>query len=181
MSEEERRRFLGNAGADADRLSHLLRRLLDLARADMAIAPEDAATPLEGAALKVADAHRRHDFAVEVALAGLPDVAAPAELLEAVFETLVENSRQAGAKRVTIAGRAERSKVRLTLADDGHGVAEADRERIFEPFHTSRRGEGGSGLGLSIARSLLTACGGTIAARPSESGALFELCLPVAG
>ncbi len=181
MSEEERRRFLGNAGADADRLSHLLRRLLDLARADMAVAPEDVATPLEGAALKVADAHRRRDFAVEVALAGLPAVAAPAELLEAVLETLVENSRQAGAKRVTIAGRAERSKVRLTLADDGHGVAEADRERIFEPFHTSRRGEGGSGLGLSIARSLLTACGGTIAARPSEKGALFELCLPAAG
>ncbi|MGZ8328574.1 MAG: ATP-binding protein [Allosphingosinicella sp.] len=180
MSEEERRRFLGNAGADADRLSHLLRRLLDLARADMAIAPEDAAASPEEAALKVADAHRRAGFAVEVALAGLPAVAAPAELLEAVLETLVENSRQAGAGQVTIAGQAERSKVRVTVADEGHGIAEADRDRIFEPFHTSRRGEGGSGLGLSIARSLLTACGGTISAHPSDSGARFELCLPIA-
>lgn len=180
MSEEERHRFLGNAGADADRLSHLLRRLLDLARADMAVAPEDAATPPEGPALKVADAHRRPGFAVDVGLAGLPPVAAPAELLEAVLETLVENSRQAKASKVAIAGRAERSMVRIAIADDGQGIAEADRERIFEPFHTSRRGEGGSGLGLSIARSLLTACGGSISALPSDKGAQFELCLPIA-
>jgi signal transduction histidine kinase len=53
-------------------------------------------------------------------------------------------------------------------------------ERIFEPFHTSRRGQGGSGLGLSIARSLLTACAGTIATGPGGEGATFEICLPVA-
>jgi len=180
MSEEERRRFLGNAGADADRLSHLLRRLLDLARADMTVAPEDAATAPEAPALKVADAHRTADFTVEVRLPGLPPVAAPPELLEAVLETLVENSRQAGAGRVAVAGGVEGGKVKLSVADDGPGIAEADRERIFEPFHTSRRGEGGSGLGLSIARSLLTACGGTISVRPSETGAQFELCLPIA-
>jgi two-component system sensor histidine kinase ChvG len=178
MSEEERRRFLGNAGADADRLSHLLRRLLDLARADMTIAPEDAATAPEGPALKVADAHRAPGFSVEVQLAGVPAVAAPAELLEAVFETLAENSRQAGAGLVVIAGGEARGKIMLSVADDGAGIAEGDRERIFEPFHTGRRGEGGSGLGLSIARSLLAACGGTIAAMPGEGGARFEICLP---
>jgi signal transduction histidine kinase len=180
MSDEERRRFLANAGADADRLSHLLRRLLDLARADMASAPEDAATVPEGPALKVADAHRAPGFTVDVKLADTPAVAAPAELIEVVLETLVENSRQAGAARVTIAGRLEGRKVRIAVEDDGQGIAEADRERIFEPFHTSRRGEGGSGLGLSIARSLLTACGGTIAAARSDAGARFELCLPAA-
>jgi signal transduction histidine kinase len=178
MSDEERRRFLGNAGADADRLSHLLRRLLDLARADMTVAPEDAATGLEGPALKVADAHRAPGFTVEVRLAGLPAVAAPPELLEAVFETLVENSRQAGAGRVTIAGRLDGGRARLSVVDDGPGIAEADRERIFEPFHTSRRGEGGSGLGLSIARSLLTACGGTIVSLDVKAGAAFQLMLP---
>lgn len=180
MSDKERRRFLGNAGADADRLSHLLRRLLDLARADMAVAPEDSATLPEGPALKVADAHRTAAFRVEVRLAGLPAVAAPAEMLEAVLETLVENSRQAGAGEVAIDGRMEGSKVAIAVADDGQGIAEADRERIFEPFHTSRRGEGGSGLGLSIARSLLAACGGTISAPRSESGARFEICLSIA-
>jgi two-component system, OmpR family, sensor histidine kinase ChvG len=179
MAESERRRFLANAGADADRLSHLLQRLLDLARADMAAAPEDAATALAGPVLKVADAHRSAGFAVEVAVPELV-VAAPAELIEAVLETLVENSRQAGAKRVSVSARAAEGRVILEVCDDGPGIAEADRERIFEPFHTSRRAEGGSGLGLSIARSLLAACGGEIVSVPVEKGAAFEIVLPAA-
>jgi signal transduction histidine kinase len=181
MSEEERRRFLGNAGADADRLSHLLRRLLDLARADMTVAPEDASTSLADAALRVADAHRTGAFSVETRLEGLPPVAAPAELIEAVLETLVENSRQAGASLVSVAGRRRGDQVVLSVSDDGRGIASSDLERIFEPFHTGRRDEGGSGLGLSIARSLLASCGGTVVGRPAASGACFELVLPTAG
>jgi signal transduction histidine kinase len=180
MSEEERRRFLANASADADRLSHLLRRLLDLARADMAAAPEDSATPVDEPILAVADAHRCGGFDVEAALPPLPRVAAPGELIEAVVETLVENSRQAGASRVRIEARGDVGRVRLTVTDDGPGVAPGDHERIFEPFHTSRRAEGGSGLGLSIARSLLAACGGSIVSLPTAKGAEFEICLPAA-
>jgi signal transduction histidine kinase len=177
MTDEERRRFLANASADADRLSHLLSRLLDLARADMAIPADDVATDLAQPILRVADAHQRDGFAVEARLDGLA-AAVPAEMIEAVVETLVENSRQAGASRVGIAATAAGKNVRLTIRDDGPGVAPADHERIFDPFHTSRRSEGGSGLGLSIARSLLASCGGTIASAPVESGACFEITLP---
>ena len=180
MSDEERRRFLGNAGADADRLSHLLRRLLDLARADMTVAPEDSTSSVADAALRVADAHRTEGFAVETRLDALPNVAAPAELIEAVLETLVENSRQAGALNVSLEGRERRGKVVLQVADDGRGIAPTDLERVFEPFHTGRRNEGGSGLGLSIARSLLASCGGAIVGKEAAGGALFELTLPAA-
>jgi signal transduction histidine kinase len=179
MGECERRRFLANAGADADRLSHLLQRLLDLARADMTVAPEDARTPLRQPVAKIADAHRTPDFTVEVEVSET-EVAAPAELVESVIETLLENSRQAGAGRVTIYEQAGASQLTLIVADDGPGIAAADRERVFEPFHTGRRGEGGSGLGLSIARSLLAACGGTIAVGRGGQGASFELRLPTA-
>jgi signal transduction histidine kinase len=178
MRPEERARFFANARADADRLSHLLRRLLDLARADMAAAPEDAAGDVGHAVRKVADAHRGETFDVQTDLPALPAVAAPEELLEAVLETLVENSRQAGAKSVRIAAAADAARVRLTVRDDGPGVPPADHERIFEPFHTSRRAEGGSGLGLAIARSLLDACGGTIMSVPAERGACFKVTLP---
>ncbi len=181
MAEAERRRFLANAAADADRLSHLLRRLLDLARADMAVTPEGAETDVEGPALTVVDAQRGKDFEVAAEVADLPPVAAPAEMLTAVLETLVENSRQAGARRVRIAGRGQEDRVLLTVSDDGPGIPESDRERIFDPFHTTRRKEGGSGLGLSIARSLLSACGGTIQALPTETGARFEIILPGTG
>ena len=180
MSEAERSRFLANAGDDADRLSHLLRRLLDLARADMAAAPGDASTEPLAPALRVADAHRKEGFAVTLRLDRVPPAAAPPELLEAVLETLVENSRQSGAKHVAIEGRADAGKVRLVISDDGPGIPPADHERIFEPFHTGRRSEGGSGLGLSIARSLLASCGGTIESRTAEKGAEFEICLPAA-
>jgi signal transduction histidine kinase len=181
MSEGERTRFLANASADADRLSHLLQRLLDLARADMAVAPEDSATPLEPPLLGVADAHRGQGFDIAVSAADLPPVAAPAALIEAVVETLVENSRQSGASAVSIAAHLEGSHVRLLVMDNGPGVPPADHERIFEPFHTSRRSEGGSGLGLSIARSLLAACGSTIESKRVETGACFEVVIPVAG
>jgi signal transduction histidine kinase len=177
MSEGERRRFLANATADADRLSHLLQRLLHLARADMAAAPEDASIDIADPIRRVADAH--DGIRISVVLAGnLPPVAAPSELVETVVETLVENSHQAGASEVTIAGRADGDRVILSVSDNGPGIAPGDHERIFEPFHTGRRAEGGSGLGLSIARSLLASCSGEIVSKNTTSGACIEISLP---
>jgi two-component system sensor histidine kinase ChvG len=180
MSETEKARFLANASADADRLSHLLSRLLDLARADMAVAEDGMASDVRAPVLAIADAHRCEGLAIHVALGGLPAVSAPPEMLQAVIETLVENSRQAGASHVSISGEARSDRVVLRFSDDGPGIAPADRERIFEPFHTGRRDQGGSGLGLSIARSLLAASAGTITSIATGSGACFEIVLPSA-
>jgi len=178
MTPQERAHFLSNAMTDADRLSHLVQRLLDLARADMAVAPGDAASALAGPVGRVADAHRGPGLAIAVDLpADAPAVAVPAELLEAVLETVIENSRQAGAGHIRIAASVEPDAVSLEIADDGRGIAPADRERIFEPFHTGRRAEGGSGLGLAIARSLLSACGGEIASVRCQSGAVIAIRL----
>jgi signal transduction histidine kinase len=66
------------------------------------------------------------------------------------------------------------------LEDDGPGIAEADRERVFEPFFTSRRTSGGTGLGMPIARSLLEASLASIELLPSAEGARFRLSLPLA-
>jgi signal transduction histidine kinase len=63
-------------------------------------------------------------------------------------------------------------------ADDGPGVPPADRDRLFEPFFTSRREAGGTGLGLSIARSLLAASSGRVGLVEAEAGAVFEVRLP---
>ncbi len=179
MSPEERQRFLANAMADADRLSHLLQRLLHLARADMAVSPEDSASDIAEPVRRVADAHQGIAVASDLP-AGLPRVAAPAELVETVLETLVENSQQAGARSVTISAGAAGAFVLLSVRDDGPGVGASDHERIFEPFHTSRRAEGGSGLGLPIARSLLASCSGTIVSKAADEGAWFEISLPAA-
>lgn len=181
MSEEERQRFLANAGADADRLAQLVTRLLDLARADMAGAGDALATPLGAPAARIADALRGDGFVVSADLPiSLPPVAVAEATIEAVLANLLENARQAGATRVEIGGKAMGNRVVVTIGDNGRGVPDADRERIFEPFFTGRRANGGTGLGLAIVRSLLDASGATISLLPSSgAGATFELDLPM--
>jgi signal transduction histidine kinase len=97
------------------------------------------------------------------------------DALEAILTTLVENARQAGATLLTITPAADLATVRFDLADDGPGIPAGDRDRIFDPFFTSKRELGGTGLGLSIARSLLQAYGGSIELSPSELGAHFTI------
>jgi signal transduction histidine kinase len=181
MSETERRRFLGNIAADTARLSRLVTRLLDLARADMARPEAGVAIDARACTLRIADALGAATLAIHVDLpAPLPPVAVPASTLEAVLTTLIDNSRQAGASSVTIRGHAAAGTVVLSVADDGRGVPEGDRDRLFEPFFTTKRESGGSGLGLSIARSLLAASRGDIKLAPSIGGACFEIAIPAA-
>ncbi|CAN5124978.1 ATP-binding protein [soil metagenome] len=179
MSEDERNRFLANISADTARLSQLVTRLLDLARADMAQPETGVAVDLSEAAHRVADAQRGPGFEVVVDLPkGLPLVAAPEPTIETVLTTLAENSRQAGAVRLTIAASVSETEVVVSVIDDGPGIPPADRARLFEPFFTSHRADGGTGLGLSIARSLLAASNGRIAAVETLRGARFEVTLP---
>ena len=179
MSPEERQRFLANIRADSGRLSQLVTRLLDLARADMtrpeAGAASDPALPVS----RIADAMSSPGFEVRNRIgAGAAAVAAPAAMVEAVLSTLVENSRQAGAGQVTISAAADETTVSISVQDNGPGIPPADRERLFEPFFTSRRSSGGTGLGLSIARSLAAAHHGAVDLVPSDRGACFVLRLP---
>lgn len=180
MSDAERRRFLGNAAVDAERLALLVTRLLELARADMTPAGTEASA-LAPALRRLADAYSLPGFAVELDLPpDLPAVAVPAATLETVIGSLVDNSRRAGAHHCRIAASVLAGSIRLDVADDGPGIAPADRARLFEPFFTTRRADGGTGLGLPIARSLLDACGGTIQLEAIPRGACFVLELPAA-
>jgi signal transduction histidine kinase len=181
MSDDERRRFLDNIAADSQRLSHLVTRLLDLARADLAAPEAGVAAGISQPLHKAADAIATPEFAVEIDLPpGLGQVAVPALTLETVLTVLLQNSRQAGARRVLVAARRATDAIVLEVSDDGPGVAPGDRERLFEPFFTSRRAQGGTGLGLPIARSLLAASAGRLELAPSARGACFEIRLPSA-
>lgn len=177
MSADERARFLANADADANRLTLLVSRLLDLARADMMTADGEGAADVVAIAHKVADALRGRDFAIMVD-AGCVALRASvaASTLETVLTTLVENSRQAGATEIAIRIAAG-PDVRLTVSDNGAGIPAADRARVFEPFFTSHRASGGTGLGLPIARSLLAASQAELRLIDSPAGTAFEIAL----
>ena len=181
MTPAERERFLGNIKADAARLSQLVTRLLDLARADMAQPDPDVAVDASAAIRRVADAHDGAEFRVRIGEASaLPLVAVQASTVEMVLTTLIENARQADASEVTIELARAGDVLEIAVADDGRGIAPADAERIFEPFFTTRRAAGGTGLGLAIAVSLLRAEQGAIALAPKEeSGSRFIVALPI--
>jgi two-component system sensor histidine kinase ChvG len=174
MNEDERRRFLANANADAARLSRLVGRLLELARADVA-SPEAARHGLAAPVRNVADALSGTRCRVEVWIEGDLKVSSPPEVVEAVLTTLVENAAQAGARCVTIVASQAGGSTVIDVIDDGPGVAAADRRRLFEPFFTTRRQDGGTGLGLAIARSLLRAHDSTIEFVEREAGATFRI------
>ncbi|ATQ43197.1 sensor histidine kinase [Caulobacter mirabilis] len=179
MSPAERERFLANIAADKDRLNQLVTRLLELARADMARPEAGVAEDVVRPARRVADALGGRGLTIDLHLpSDLPRVAAPEATVETVLTILVENARQAGATSVRIEARDTSDQLVLAVTDNGPGVAEADRERLFEPFFTSRRAQGGTGLGLAIARSLLAASDGAITLAPSTGGARFEVVLP---
>ena len=177
MSEDERRRFLANADADAGRLTLLVSRLLDLARADMTVAA-DGESDVVGVALKLADAHRRDGIAIQIE-ADRPTALAtiPPETLEAILTTLIENAVQAGADMIAI-GIEMAGPILIRVTDNGGGIPPGDRDRIFEPFFTSRRTSGGTGLGLSIARALLGGSGGTLTLGDAQRGTVMCLTLP---
>jgi signal transduction histidine kinase len=179
MSREERRRFLYNISAGSQRLAHLVSRLLDLARADMARAQPDASVDIGRVAHRIADAHSTAAAKIVVDLPiGLGRAAVSEAALESVLTTVIDNSLKAGADLVTITARTGQEAVTLTVADNGFGVPPGDRTRLFEPFFTSRRIEGGTGLGLSIARSLLAASHGRIELGEAAEGASFDIVLP---
>ncbi len=179
MAAEDQHRFLANADADARRLALLVTRLLDLARADMA-KPGEERTDAAQVVTRVADASRTTGFSIEiVGLAVLPIVTVPATTLEAVLATLLENSRQAGAKSVTIRLSITDTQLDVRVNDDGPGVPFADRGRLFEPFFTTKRDTGGTGLGLAISRSLIEAQKGSVSILDSEI-TTFVIRLPLA-
>ena len=176
MGDEERSRFLANAHADADRLSMLVQRLLDLARADMAdpISPN----PIDARAVldRIAKEEMSGTFAVQIS--GQAEIAMSEDALTTIAQALIDNSRKAGASRVELHLRMEGNLAILRVSDDGPGIPPADAARIFEPFFTSRRETGGTGLGLPIVQSLINASGGSIASVKSAQGACFEVRVP---
>ncbi len=87
---------------------------------------------------------------------------------------------QNGNMAITIALLAEENTIELAFTDDGIGIPAAHRSRVFDPFFTTRRGSGGSGLGLNIVYNLVTGIlGGTITLRSGEDqGCRFTIRFP---
>lgn len=113
-------------------------------------------------------------------------VMAEDQALERVVDLILQNAVQhhaAAPGRLWLSARRQGDAGVITIDDDGPGIPEDRRGEVFEPLKTLRARDagGGSGLGLSIARQLLTAMDGEIAAaaRPEGPGTRITVKLPV--
>lgn len=95
-----------------------------------------------------------------------------------ILRNLINNGMRYAIEQVRVDGERVRGRIRITVTNDGEPVAPDMQERIFEPFVGSKR-EGGMGLGLAIGRELAWALGGNLRYVPSDTGAIFELTLPL--
>lgn len=122
---------------------------------------------------------RMAGIALELSVEAGLSVDADRELLLACLGHLFRNSRDAMREggRFTLTAMRSGDEAVVSVTDSGAGIGPDLVERIFEPFFTSGK-RGGMGLGLAIVRRIVERHGGTIAARPSEAGAAFEIRLP---
>ena len=104
--------------------------------------------------------------------------------LSRLVRNLLENAVRHAHHTVTVALSEQDDRVQLDIIDDGPGVPEAWRERVFERFarldESRTRREGGTGLGLAIVREVAHAHHGRVCIVPSETGAHFAVTFPVA-
>ena len=89
----------------------------------------------------------------------------------------IASSRRAG--RIVIRSRAFAGLVRIEVEDDGPGIASQVRDRLFEPFVTTKEVGDGTGLGLAVCRGLVESAGGEVGVDwQAMSGAIFYVVLP---
>ena len=132
-------------------------------------------------------ARRRREAGLDVIVVHDPEargVRMAGETLEEILLNLLDNAKQHGGDgvHVRIVSRLDLTAVppavEVIVSDDGPGISDANASRIFTPFFTTARDRGGSGLGLSIVRSLLEAHGGSIELGGGSPGAAFKVHLP---
>ena len=172
---------------ETDRLDGLIASLLAFARpTQLSLREARIGEVVERTSRLAAEVARRRDVTLRRALAASdgPALRVDPELVAQLLLGLVTNAAEALAPGGTIELRASErdGAVVLAVADDGPGVPEAERERIFEPFYTTK--PRGTGLGLAMAERIARAHGGELRLAPGAgvglrgSGACFELVLP---
>src|SRR5579862_1476527 len=98
--------------------------------------------------------------------------------VERVVSNLLSNAHRYGRAPVTVSARRSNSQVRIAVEDEGEGVPNAVRERLFQRFERGATSGEGSGLGLAIARAYARAHGGDVMYEHDARGARFEFVFP---
>ncbi|RPI46077.1 MAG: PAS domain-containing sensor histidine kinase, partial [Betaproteobacteria bacterium] len=175
--------------AAAERCARIVRTFLAMARQQQPERGPVAVNDIVSAALDItAYAVRTSSIEVELDLAdGIPYILADADQLHQVLLNLVINAQQALQdsplpRRIRVATRFDSAadKIRITVEDNGPGIPEHLRARVFEPYFTTKPVGVGTGVGLAVSFGIVEAHGGTLAVEcPPGGGTAFHIDLPV--
>jgi two-component system, OmpR family, sensor kinase len=176
----ERDRLEATVARESERLGRLVDDLLGLARleAHPTRTPVDLATIVRPL---VEDAHARSpEAAITLSVDNHTTVRGDPDALERVLRNLIDNALAAiqPTGRIDVQLRRRNGYTEALVADDGPGVPEHERERIFERFVRLDSTKPGHGLGLAIARRIAQQHHGDLTCDPAPSGASFTLSLP---
>ncbi len=191
ISEEDKRDLLSRTQRETERISGIVKDLLDFARPEKSA---DSSTSLRMAVstvdrvvkdvLSLVSAQKSwKQIKVETDVTPALVVTLPEARLQQVLLNLLLNASHALADVtepvIVLRAKREGSMAVLTVEDNGTGVPEHARPQIFEPFFTTKDVGEGTGLGLSVCRGLVEAVGGEIALDTSYTkGARFRITLP---
>jgi signal transduction histidine kinase len=184
----------------ASRITRIIQRLLDTARRKVGAA-ENGLVNLNQVTLSTMEFLEGRFSAGRVSRTlaraeGLPPVKGDADQLQQVVLNLLINAIDAmpgggqirvetslvTRRRPGLEVAPEQPVVVVEITDTGPGIDEAARDKIFEPFYTTKEGRGGTGLGLSVSHGIIKEHDGWIEveAGPAGVGSSFRICLPAA-
>jgi two-component system sensor histidine kinase ChvG len=178
---EARDRFLAMIVDDTARLDRLVSRLLELARVED---DRGAALPVDLGELARACATRPWPVPVVVTSAGDGVIAGRSVALVSAIENLIANATQhaePGTDVQVVVERRATGTVRVIVANHGAALSPAARTKVWDRFYSTRHADGGSGLGLSIVRSVASAHGGTVGVDCADGVTAFWFDVPEPG
>ena len=174
---------------EGERMDRLVGELLTLSRLEAGAAAPLEAVDIDELLLDIVEDARFEGGARRVSITydprALAVVQANGELLQRAIENVMRNAIRHSPDGGTVAistRLTDGGQLRIRIADHGPGVPEAQLEAIFQPFFRGDGQGGGYGLGLAIARRVISALGGTIRASRGDAGGLVvDIKLPLPG
>jgi len=173
----------------AERCARIVRTFLAMARQQPPERVPVAINDVVSAALDIA-AYTVRTSSIEVAVdlaEDIPPLLADPDQLHQVLLNLIVNGQQVlqdrpGPRRIRVASRYDPDArvIRIAVADNGPGIPEHLRARVFEPYFTTKPTGLGTGMGLAVSHGIVEAHGGTLTLDcPEMGGAVFTITLPV--